>query len=71
MKPQIFDLIYFDGNHSEKATLEYFELLLKDIEQENVDLIIRDTVDVYGAEIAKILNVHRNTLNKYMKENSI
>ena len=22
-------------------------------------------------QIAKILNVHRNTLNKYMKENSI
>ena len=36
---------------------EYFDLLLKDIKQEKVDLIIRDTVDVYGAEIARILNV--------------
>nr|WP_294933790.1 class I SAM-dependent methyltransferase [uncultured Flavobacterium sp.] len=26
-----FDLIYFDGNHSKKATLEYFELLLPTI----------------------------------------
>ncbi|KFC57994.1 O-methyltransferase [Flavobacterium gilvum] len=27
-KQQTFELIYFDGNHSKKATLEYFELLL-------------------------------------------
>ncbi|MEZ4786748.1 MAG: class I SAM-dependent methyltransferase [Flavobacterium haoranii] len=27
-KQQIFDLVYFDGNHSKKATLEYFNLLL-------------------------------------------
>lgn len=26
-----FDLIYFDGNHSKKATLDYFELLLPTI----------------------------------------
>lgn len=26
--PKTQDLIYFDGNHSQKATLEYFELLL-------------------------------------------
>lgn len=50
---------------------EYFELLLKDIEQENVDLIIRDTVDVYGAEIAKILNIKTTgyiTNNLYNEE---
>lgn len=35
-KPQIFDLIYFDGNHSEKATLEYFELLLPTITNDSV-----------------------------------
>ena len=28
LKPQIFDLVYFDGNHSKKATLDYFDLLL-------------------------------------------
>ena len=36
LKPQIFDLIYFDGNHSEKATLEYFELLLPTITNTSV-----------------------------------
>jgi predicted O-methyltransferase YrrM len=35
-KPQIFDLVYFDGNHSEKATLEYFELLLPTTTNETV-----------------------------------
>ena len=30
------DLIYFDGNHSKKATLEYFELLLPTISNESV-----------------------------------
>ena len=36
LKPQIFDLIYFDGNHSQKATLEYFELLLPTITNDSV-----------------------------------
>jgi predicted O-methyltransferase YrrM len=36
VKPQIFDLIYFDGNHSKKATLDYFELLLPTITNETV-----------------------------------
>ena len=36
LKPQIFDLIYFDGNHSKSATLEYFELLLPTITNESV-----------------------------------
>lgn len=31
-----FDLIYFDGNHSKKATLDYFELLLPTITNETV-----------------------------------
>ena len=31
-----FQLIYFDGNHSEKATLEYFELLLPTITNDSV-----------------------------------
>lgn len=31
-----FELIYFDGNHSKKATLEYFELLLPTITNETV-----------------------------------
>jgi len=32
----IYDLIYFDGNHSKKATLEYFELLLPTINNDSV-----------------------------------
>ena len=36
LKPQIFDLIYFDGNHSQKATLAYFELLLPTITNTSV-----------------------------------
>lgn len=31
-----YDLIYFDGNHSKKATLEYFELLLPTITNDSV-----------------------------------
>ena len=31
-----FDMIYFDGNHSKEATLEYFELLLPTISNETV-----------------------------------
>jgi len=31
-----FELIYFDGNHSQKATLEYFELLLPTITNDSV-----------------------------------
>jgi predicted O-methyltransferase YrrM len=31
-----FDFIYFDGNHSKKATLEYFELLLPTITNNSV-----------------------------------
>ncbi len=31
-----FDLIYFDGNHSKKATLDYFELLLPTITNDSV-----------------------------------
>ncbi len=31
-----FDLIYFDGNHSKQATLDYFELLLPTISNETV-----------------------------------
>ena len=31
-----FQLIYFDGNHSKKATLDYFELLLPTITNESI-----------------------------------
>ena len=31
-----FDFIYFDGNHSKKATLDYFELLLPTITNDSV-----------------------------------
>lgn len=35
-RPKTQDLIYFDGNHSKKATLDYFELLLPTITNESV-----------------------------------
>ncbi|MEN2413845.1 class I SAM-dependent methyltransferase [Flavobacterium mesophilum] len=36
LQSSIYDLIYFDGNHSKKATLEYFELLLPTINNDSV-----------------------------------
>ena len=36
LKSAICNLIYFDGNHSKKATLEYFQLLLPTITNETV-----------------------------------
>jgi predicted O-methyltransferase YrrM len=35
-KQQIFDFVYFDGNHSKKATLDYFKLLLPTISNDSV-----------------------------------
>ncbi|MGV9002745.1 O-methyltransferase [Flavobacterium sp.] len=35
-KPTTFDLIYFDGNHSKKATLEYFDLLISTITNDTI-----------------------------------
>lgn len=36
LKSKICNLIYFDGNHSKEATLEYFELLLPTITNDSV-----------------------------------
>ncbi len=36
LKNTNFDLIYFDGNHSKKATLDYFEILLPTITNTSV-----------------------------------
>ena len=36
LQPKTFNLIYFDGNHSKKATLEYFKLLLPTITNDSV-----------------------------------
>lgn len=36
LQPSTYNLVYFDGNHSEKATLEYFELLLPTINNDSV-----------------------------------
>lgn len=36
LKSEICNLIYFDGNHSKKATLNYFELLLPTITNDSV-----------------------------------
>ena len=35
-QPSTINLIYFDGNHSKKATLDYFEFLLPTINNESV-----------------------------------
>ncbi|MFY7740980.1 MAG: O-methyltransferase [Flavobacterium sp.] len=36
LKLTTYDLIYFDGNHSKKATLDYFELLLHTITNDSI-----------------------------------
>ncbi len=36
LQPTTYNLVYFDGNHSKKATLEYFELLLPTITNNSV-----------------------------------
>ena len=36
LKSEIWNLIYFDGNHSKKATLDYFEQLLPTITNDSV-----------------------------------
>ncbi|RTY68154.1 O-methyltransferase [Flavobacterium sp. LB2P53] len=36
LKPRTHNLIYFDGNHSKKATLDYFEVLLPTITNETL-----------------------------------
>ncbi|WP_264524998.1 O-methyltransferase [Flavobacterium sp. N502536] len=36
LRSKTYDLIYFDGNHSKKATLAYFELLLSTIHNDTV-----------------------------------
>ncbi|HEY6142055.1 MAG TPA: class I SAM-dependent methyltransferase [Flavobacterium sp.] len=36
LQPATYNLIYFDGNHSKTATLEYFELLLPTITNDSV-----------------------------------
>ncbi|MDR6968336.1 putative O-methyltransferase YrrM [Flavobacterium arsenatis] len=36
LQPTTYNLIYFDGNHSKEATLNYFELLLPTISNETV-----------------------------------
>lgn len=36
LKSKIYDLIYFDGNHSKTATLDYFEILLPTITNDTV-----------------------------------
>jgi predicted O-methyltransferase YrrM len=36
LQPKTLNLIYFDGNHSKKATLEYFDLLLPTITNDSV-----------------------------------
>jgi predicted O-methyltransferase YrrM len=36
LKSEIYDLVYFDGNHSKKATTDYFNLLLPSISNDSV-----------------------------------
>lgn len=36
VKQQSFDCVFFDGNHTEEATIRYFELCLKSIKNESV-----------------------------------
>ena len=36
LKPETIDLIYFDGNHTKQATLDYFDLLLPTVTNDTV-----------------------------------
>ncbi len=36
LQPTTYNLVYFDGNHSKKATIDYFELLLPTINNDSV-----------------------------------
>jgi predicted O-methyltransferase YrrM len=36
LKPETFGLVYFDGNHTKQATLDYFDLLLPTITNDTV-----------------------------------
>ncbi len=36
LKPKIYDLVYFDGNHTKQATLDYFDLLLPTVTNDTV-----------------------------------
>ncbi len=53
-----FKLIYFDGNHSKKATLDYFELLLPTITNETVWIFDDIHWSVEMEEAWKIIKKH-------------
>lgn len=53
-----YQLIYFDGNHSKKATLEYFELLLPTITNETVWIFDDIHWSVEMEEAWKIIQNH-------------
>ncbi|WP_035673691.1 O-methyltransferase [Flavobacterium sp. 83] len=53
-----FRLIYFDGNHSKKATLDYFELLLPTITNETVWIFDDIHWSVEMEQVWKIIQKH-------------
>jgi predicted O-methyltransferase YrrM len=57
LKSATYDLIYFDGNHSKKATLEYFDLLLPTISNET--LWIFDDIH-WSAEMEEAWEIIKN-----------
>ncbi len=60
LQPATCNLIYFDGNHSKKATLEYFELLLPTICNET--LWIFDDIH-WSSEMEKAWEIIKNHPN--------
>lgn len=56
-QPTNYNLIYFDGNHSKKATLEYFELLLPTITNDSVWIF--DDIH-WSAEMEEAWEIIRN-----------
>ncbi|MBP6182855.1 class I SAM-dependent methyltransferase [Flavobacterium sp.] len=58
LKPKTQNLIYFDGNHSKKATLDYFELLLPTITNETVWIFDDIHWSAEMQEAWKIIKIH-------------
>ena len=58
LNSKIYNLIYFDGNHSKKATLAYFELLLPTIDNDSVWIFDDIHWSLEMEEVWKIIQSH-------------
>jgi predicted O-methyltransferase YrrM len=58
LQSKIFDLLYFDGNHQKKATLEYFEQLLPTVTNDTVWILDDIHWSLQMQESWKIIQEH-------------